>query len=93
MLDPEKIRTPRNKYYPARNQIVLEQYCFQLPFCMPFCRIAVCILWQSMYCGNVCGGNVNRRTPRMVHQPVRRGIQGQLGLVTLKLEGDGTPIK
>ena len=26
MLDPEEIRTPRNKYYPARNRIVLEQY-------------------------------------------------------------------
>ena len=49
MLDPEKIRTPRNKYYPARNQIVLEQYCFQLPFCMPFCRIVVYV-----FCCNQC---------------------------------------
>ena len=43
MLDPEKIRTPRNKYYPARKQPILEQYTYNL------------IAFSSyVFCGNQC---------------------------------------
>ena len=65
MLDPEKIRTPRNKYYPARNRIVLEQYKFNCLFaCCLFLIIVVCILWQGgCVMAAMCGGKVNRRTP------------------------------